>query len=173
MRVRWFLVPTALVLAVASPFAVLAATGPGAPSGRATTGSSNLDCQMFASRSSSVSTSSTSFTNINALEVDVTSVFGMTVTVSGVFKGAGVAFQVLDTFVGGPVAMDPGQAFLTPPSDGSVVPFSFTWVSAGAPAQHAHTLDVQWRRTGSSGTVTMTRGDVNVLFQNGNGSGTC
>ena len=173
MRLRWFLVPTALVLAVATPFAVLAATRTGRPSGRATTGSSDLDCQMFASRSSSVSTSSTSFTNINALEVNVTSVFGMTVTVSGEFKGAGVAFQVLDTFVGGPVAMDPGQAFLTPPSGGGVVPFSFTWVSAGAPAGHAHTIDVQWRRTGSSGTVTMTRGDVNVLFQNGNGSGTC
>ena len=170
MRPRWFVVPIALVVALAAPFAVLAAVRHAA--GRATTGQSDLDCQVFSSRSSSTSTSSTSFTNISGLEVGGTSVFGMTVNVSGVFKGAPIEVQVVDTSDGGTFPALPGPAFLTPPSGGGVVPFSFTWVDTGDPAEHAHTLDVQWKVT-SSGTATMTRGDVVVNFQNGNGSGTC
>ena len=170
MRPRWIVVPVALALALATPFVVFATVGHA--SGRATTGQSNLDCQSFSARSSSTSTSSSSFTNIGGLEVGVDSVFGMTINVSGVFKGAPIELQVVDTSVGGSFAQPPGPAFLTPPGGSAVAPFSFTWVDPGAPAEHFHTLDVQWKVT-SSGTATMTRGDVTVNFQNGNGSGTC
>jgi len=125
-----------------------------------------MNCQEFAWRNSSVSTSSTSFTTIAGLEVDVESVFGMTAPVSLVLSGAPVQVRVTDTSVGGTVNMQPGTANFDP-TTGATSGFSFTFVDEGTAAPHLHTIEVQWKVLNSGTTATLRRGDASLLYEAG------
>jgi hypothetical protein len=111
-----------------------------------------------------VAIASQTFVTIPALGLEVESVFGMSESVTVVLDGAqGVQFRVMDTTVGGSFPMAPGVTTL---HAGDTDSFTLTFLTAGIPESHGHTLDVQARLKGS-GNVTLKSGAVVLLYEAG------
>jgi hypothetical protein len=144
----------ALVLSV--PFTVIAVT---------VRNGSRVDHQRSAVRSKPTSTSSAEWTDIPALRgLDVCAKGQMSATVSLELTGAPVDVRV--QFDDIPVPLKPRFAHVEPSGTTS---FSFTFVGRMRTSEGSdgHLFDVQWRSSG--GTVTLERGNVNLLF----GRGSC
>ncbi len=123
---------------------------------------SGINCQELAWRTTSVSTSSSSYSNMPGLTGSVISGGGMIVNVSVVLSGGPVALRLTDTSVAGTLTVPPGRVNFSPASGRAAL--SFTWTDPGiAAASRYHTINVQWRKTGTS-TVTLRRGDITVGF---------
>lgn len=123
---------------------------------------SGINCQALTWRTSSVSTSSSSYSNLPGLTAFVISAGGMIVDVSVVLSGGPVALRLTDTSVAGTLTVPPGRVDFTPATGRTAL--SFTWTDPGiAAAARAHTIALQWRKTGTS-TVTLRRGDITVGF---------
>lgn len=130
-----------------------------------TTGRTPVNCTDSAWRTTSVSTSSTAWTDVPGLAAQPIAIFPITVDVSALVSGAPVRFRVLSTNVGGqafvsnpgPTRFDPGP---TGPNS-----FSYTWVERNdVAATHANDLRLQWR-SATGGAVTMLRGDLVVDYR--------
>lgn len=123
---------------------------------------SEINCQELAWRTTSVSTSSSSYSNVPGLTGVVTSAGGMIVNISVVLNGGPVALRLTDTSVAGTLMVPPGRVNFNPDSGRTAL--SFTWTDPGiAAAARGHTIHLQWRETGTS-TVTLRRGDITVGF---------
>jgi hypothetical protein len=148
-----------VVLLVTVPIVVLAATGGG--SGR-------TDRQRFRFRTGSISTSSTTWHDVPGLSgVLICAIKEVSATASVNVAGAPALFRVqVDTAA----VFHPGAARFNPPPGGVIESFSYTFVdSVGTfEGSDGHAISLQWRSV-TGGRVTMTRGDVNLIFQ----SGTC
>jgi hypothetical protein len=154
---RWLVVGGILVAAVGIPVVAVAATSGG---------TSPINCQSTQWRTTPVSTSSSGFSTISGLGINLSSIYPMTITVSGVVGGGQpVSFRVLDDWVAGNKVSPPGVIPFATPASGSSA-FSFTWTDpGGSAALRGHSLNVQWRRTSSSGTASLSAADVAVTYK--------
>ncbi len=92
----------------------------------------------------------------------VVSAGGMIVNVSVVLHGGPVTMRLTDASVAGTLTVPPGRVTFTPASGRTAL--SFTWTDPGiAAAARAHTVTLQWRKTGTS-AVRLRRGDMTVGF---------
>ena len=127
--------------------------------------SSGLDLQTAAWTTSDVSTSSTRWHNVGALSrLSICSLGQVSATVSVTMRGAPARFRVV--IDGAPqTPMRPGAALFVPDGEES---FSYTFVKGTAPfeADDTHVFDVQWRSP-TGNRVTLTSGDLNLLYQRG------
>jgi hypothetical protein len=147
------------LVAAAIPLSVLAAT----------TGSltSQLDRQRAKWRTGSVSTASTAWTTIPGLRfLRVCAHNEVSATVSVTLSGGPALVRVL-MGTGALLPMHPGPARFVP-EGAAVRSFSYTWVADAQPFEGSdgQGLEVQWRSP-SGQPITLTRGDVNVLFEQG------
>jgi len=149
------LVVAGLLLAVAIPAAVIAASG---------TFGSALDRQAAKWTTTPATTSSTAWRRVPGLSLTRCTLNQVTATISVTVSGAPVSFRgVIDGVPEAP--MRPGPARFVPNGTES---FSYSFVHRTAPfeADDTHRFDVQWRS--ASGTpVTLRRGALNLLFQRG------
>jgi hypothetical protein len=160
---KWLVFGAAIVVGAAIPMVAFA-------SGVTGKGAAAINCQAVAWRTASVSTSSGAFTTVPGLQTAVTSIYPMTVTVSGVVNGPRVAFMVRDVSVAGNLGVPPGIIAVTAGSTGS--PFSFTWTDPGTSAAiHGHQITVQWRRSAGTGPATLSDADISISYQTD--TGTC
>ena len=147
---------TAVVLAATVPLAVVAAGG---------RLSSGLDVQTARWTTSDVSTSSTRWHSIASLSrLPICSAGQVSATLSVTLRGAPARFRVvIDGVTGAP--MRPGAAQFVPVGEES---FSYTFVKGTAPldGDDTHVLEVQWRSP-TGNRVTLTSGDLNLLYQQG------
>jgi hypothetical protein len=164
-RVRkWIAVAAGLITVAGAPVAGLAAATRAGVSATGTGGSS-VRCLDFAYRTTPVTTSSTTFTNVPGLRVDLASIFGQAVSVNLVLAGAEVQVRATATDAGGTRILRPGVAQLDP-TTGRTRAFSFTFVDLGeSGAVHGNTIRVQWRVLRGGATATLRRGDLMVLSQ--------
>jgi hypothetical protein len=145
----------AAVVAAAVPLAVWAATG---------TEGGRLDRQTARWTTDDATTSSTNWRNVPGLRRTRCTVDQVTAMLSVTVQGAPVQFRVV--IDGVPEAqMMPGPARFVP--DGAES-FSYTFVRNTGPfeADDTHSFNVQWRSP-SGDRVTMRRGAVNLLFEDG------
>ncbi len=158
---KWVVVTAAVAVLAAVPVAVLASSGGG---------NTAVNCQTVAWRTAPVSTSSSGFTTIGGLKTTVASIFPMSISVSAVVSGQPVAFRLRDISVAGNKVVPPGVApFVTTGS--SANSFAYTWTDPGiSTAVRGHQFLVQWRRTSDSGTSTLKRADIMVLYQTEQGA---
>ncbi len=125
---------------------------------------SRANCLDTVWRTTPVSTSSTTFTEVPGLADSPASIFAMTVTVSAQVSGAPVEFRLRSTNVGDQtVTSRPGRVRFVPDANGDA--FSFQWVERGnRAAVHVIDLVLEWRSpTGTQ--VTLNRGDMAVAYQ--------
>lgn len=124
--------------------------------------SSPANCQTTRWTTTPVSATS-AFAAIGDLTTNVTSIYPVTVTVSGVVRGGPVAMRVVDHWVQIQAAK-PGTVRVQPVG-GRATSFSFTWVAPGSSAApRGHRFTVEWRRPASTGTATLTRADVALSY---------
>jgi hypothetical protein len=118
-------------------------------------------CLDWAVVTSPSTTGSTAWKNVPGMRVRDVLAQNIAVQVSGTFEGSDLQLRVLDTSIGGTSALAPGKTSVHgDQAPGSV---SFTWVGQN-PAEHQHTFQLQWRSP-SGGDVTMSAGDVTLLYQ--------
>ena len=144
-----------LAAIVAVPVAVWAA-------GTTNTYNGNVDRQRAKFRRTSIVTSSTAWTDVPGFAVTICAVNEASATLSVNLKGAAVSFRVLR---GDGTVWQPGPARFDPSGFQS---FSYTFVTnvGSFGADDHHSLRVQWR-SATGGSATMTRGDLNVLYERG------
>ncbi|MEZ5098438.1 MAG: hypothetical protein R3C15_01215 [Thermoleophilia bacterium] len=148
---KWLVLGGAALALAATPMAVVAASSQGG---------SGLDQQNFVLTTTSASTSSTAWANVPGLrDHAVCARDGVSATVSLVLTGAPADVRVrlndATTVKPGSVRFDPGSG---------TTGFSFTFVQ---PVSNGiQSFDVQWRSP-TGGAVTLARGDLNVLFEDG------
>jgi hypothetical protein len=145
----------AVVILAATPAAVLAATG---------VFGSDLDHQSARWTTTAATTSSKNWRNVPRLVLVRCTLHQVTASVSVTVSGAPVEFRVI--IDGVPEApMKPGPARFVPSGTES---FSYDFVGRTAPfeADDSHAFNVQWRSP-TGGNVTLRRGVLNLLFQNG------
>ena len=149
-----FIILGLVLVAAATPLAVLAATG---------NFSSQLDLQRYKFRTTAVSTSSTAWQSVPGLDnIHICSDHEVSATVSVNIRGAAARFRVLIDQAG---SMQPGSARFVPNGEES---FSYTFAGPTGPfeANDNHVVDVQWRSpTGQP--VTLVLGGVNLLYEQG------
>ena len=123
-----------------------------------------LDRQSAKWTTSSATTSSTAWRNVPGLSLTRCTLNQVTATLSVTVNGAPVRFRVI--IDGVPEApMKPDSARFVPSGSESC---SYTFVARTAPFENddTHGFAVQWRSPSGS-PVTLTRGDLNLLFQRG------
>ena len=152
---KWLAAGGVLAILVATLVIVLAGTGHGR---------SKVNCQDVAWRTAAISTTSSHFSAIPALKPEVSSIGPMSITVSAALQGSPVAFRVRDISVAGNKVSPPGAV---PFADGTEASsFSYTWTDPGiSAAERGHKFLVQRRRTSATGTATLTKADVVVVYQ--------
>jgi hypothetical protein len=157
---KWLAAGCVLAILVATPVIVLAATGHGR---------SKVNCQDVAWRTTAISTTSSHFSSIPGIGRTVSSIRPMSITVSAAVRGAPVAFRVRDISVAGNKVVPPGAV---PFANGShASSFSYTWTDPGISAAiRGHQFKVQWRRTSPTGTATLSKADLVVVYQTEPGS---
>jgi hypothetical protein len=166
---KWLLGVVALVLVVLVPVTVMA-TGATHVKPNAFNGSGDLTSQAFSGRdSSSISTSSKAWTDLNNMSVGPICALGaVSATVTVVVTGARAGFRVL---IDGGAILQPGQAFnQATGAGGNSDMFSFTFVTNASTfeASDSHAFTVQWRSTG--GSTTLQSGSLLVQYGD---PGTC
>jgi hypothetical protein len=153
MRGKWVAL-LVLVALVAVPVAVWAAS-----SGRY---DGNVDRQRAKFRRSSITTSSTTWSDVPVLGVSICAVNEISATLSVNLTGALARFRMLGEQGN---VIQPGPAQFDPTG---VESFSFTFVTnvGTFEADDRHSVRVQWRSpTGAA--ATMTQGALNVLYERG------
>jgi hypothetical protein len=131
--------------------------------GAFTAGGSTVSCLDWSTRTTPVSTSTTTWTNVPGMVLTHTLALNFTVQVSATFTGANLRLRVLDATIGGTFPLAPGTPSFTP-RPGIAESMSFTWVGTN-PAEHSHTFQLQWRRhTTSPGTATMRSGAITLFY---------
>jgi hypothetical protein len=152
---RKWVVLLVLLAVVAVPVAVWAAVTTGRYDG-------NVDRQRAKFRKASITTSSTAWHNVPVLSVTICAINEVSATLSANLSGARARFRVVGEQGN---VIQPGPAEFAP---SGVESFSYTYVTSVGTfeADDRHSLQVQWRSpTGAA--VTMTRGDLNVLYERG------
>jgi hypothetical protein len=154
------------VVAVAIPFAVLAAASSGREGG-------SLDRQVAAWRTAPVERLGTSWSTIGGLSFvptvsaprSICMKKGFSVSLTVTLKGAPAYFRLL--MDGGPVLAPLGVRF-DPRPGGRPHTFAATFVGHAGTFEGSdlHGLEVQWRSP-SGRAVTLVRGAANVLYQQG------
>jgi hypothetical protein len=129
--------------------------------GRTSVNGSRASCLDWATVKTPATTTSTTWTNVPGMVLMDTLAETFAAQMSGTFDGSDVQLRVVDTFVGGTFPLAPGST--TSLGSSGPTAFSFTWVGTN-PAEHQHTLQLQWRLS-SSGSATMTAGDLTLLYQ--------
>jgi hypothetical protein len=153
---RKMLVTGATIAALASLPAVALATASPAQD------SSPANCRTTRWTTSAVSATN-DFAAITNLTTNVTSIYPVTVSVSGVVRGSTVSFRVVDHWILTQAAK-PGTVRVQPVG-GRATPFSFTWVAPGSSAAaRGHRFTVEWRRLSSKGSATLARADVALSY---------
>ncbi len=137
----------------------------------AATPGTQVSCLKFGARMTTATTTSTGWRNVPGMAASATLAQNFAVLVSGTFSGQGVRLRVLDSTVGGPLALQPGST-LVAPSPGVSNAVSFTWVGTN-PAEHSHTFNLQWQLTSASGKAAIHDGSVTVLYQGAPTPTTC
>ncbi len=126
-------------------------------------------CLDWVTRTSPVTTTSTTWTNVPGVVAKDFLAQNFTVQVSGSFDGSDIQLRVMDTSIGGTSPLAPGWATFRV---GSVpTSFSFTWVGT-SPAEHQHSFQLQWRLP-AAGSTSMSSGDLTVLYQGAPTPGKC
>jgi hypothetical protein len=154
-RWRMGLLVSLVALLVTIPMVVLATTGGGG---------GNADRQRFKFRTGVISTSSKVWKDVPGLGVLVCAIREVSATASVNLSGAPALFRVQ---IDSGAVFQPGPARFNPPRSG-VQSFSYTFVdSAGTfEGSDSHAIILQWRSL-TGGSVSMTRGDINLIFQTG------
>lgn len=157
MRTRLLSVALVVVLlAVVIPVAVVLA--------QPTTGRYDgaLDKQRGKFRISAVATTSTAWTNVPTFKMGICSIGEVSATLSVTVSGAPVRFRILGEQGN---VIEPGPARFVPNGSES---FSYTFITSTGTfeADDKHALQVQWQ-SATGGTVTLSRGDLNVLYGKG------
>ena len=154
---RWLAISTAVGVMGAAPTVALAATQSG-------TGGGNSPVNSQTTRWTGTAVAATStFAPIGALTTNITAIYPVTVTVSGVVQGQPVAFNVVDHWIVTGSA-EPGAVPVTPVG-GHPTAFSFTWVAPGsAAAIHGHIFTIDWRRT-ATGSSALVKADVALTYR--------
>jgi hypothetical protein len=155
VRKRW-VVLLVVVTAVAIPVAVWAAV--------ANRYDGNLDAQRARYRTTSLSTSSTAWHNVPVLSVDICALNEVSATLSINLSGGRARFRVVGEQGN---VIKPGPAEFAPTGAGTES-FSYTFVTSVGTfeADDRHSLFVQWRSPNGA-RVTLTRADLNVLYERG------
>jgi hypothetical protein len=124
---------------------------------------SNLDRQTARWTTTPVSTSSTAWRNVPRLRITACTINEVSATLSATIQGAPARFRIVVDTPEAP--MRPGNARFDPDGEES---FSYTFVRGTRPFEDddTHVFDVQWRSP-TGARVTLKRGDVNLLFQQG------
>jgi hypothetical protein len=123
-----------------------------------------VSCQTTRWTTTEVSPGST-FARIPALRTEITAIFPVSVTVSGVVRGQPVAFKVVDHWIQTDTAK-PGVVRVRPVG-GHATPFSFTWVAPGSSAAvRGHRFEVAWRQLTDTGASTLVKADVALAYTN-------
>lgn len=127
-------------------------------------GTTPLRCMDTKWRTSAVSTSSKTFSNVPGLGDAPSSIYPIAIDVSAVVSGPPVEFRVVSTNVGAQTSVSkPGRVRFVP-SGGGPDAFSFQWVEPNqSAAVHVNDLRLQWRSPGG-GAVTLLRGDLAVSY---------
>ncbi|MGO9558613.1 MAG: hypothetical protein ACLPQS_00805 [Acidimicrobiales bacterium] len=153
-------VTTILLAAIIAPVVAMAAA-----EGGSGTGNSPVNCQTSRWTETAVSTSSSSYSSIGALQTDTVSIYPATITVSAVVTGEPVEWRLIDNWVGGPTLVPPGQVPFTP-AGSKASAFSFSWTDPGsAAAVHGHQVSVEWRRTSATGTSKISQAGVVITYK--------
>jgi hypothetical protein len=118
-------------------------------------------CIDWAAVTTPATTTSTAWTDVPGMTVKDTLAQNFTVQISGTFDGSDVQVRVVDATVGGTSALAPGATTIRAASGPTAA--SFTWVGQN-PSEHQHTFRLQWRLP-STGSATMSAGDVSLLYQ--------
>lgn len=130
-----------------------------------------LDRQTASFRSDPVSTSNTAWTDVPGLQTaPICAINEVSATVSISVNGAPVSVRMAMDDV---PAFEPAVAYFDPRS--GTTSFSYTFVANALDfeASDGHTFGVQWRSS-TGGVVTLTRGDMNLLYEEGPAPGhTC
>jgi hypothetical protein len=151
-------------LAMAAAIGLVLA-GAGVVRAGTTTGRTPVNCMDTTWQQTSVSTSSTGWTNVPGFEANPIAIYPITVEVSATVSGAPVRFRIFTTNVGeqtavanpGPTRFDPGV--------GGPNAFAYQWVDRNeTAAPHASLIQLQWRSP-SGGAVSLLRGDMTVLYR--------
>ena len=152
---RTFSLASLVVLLVAIPLVVLAATGGGG---------GQADRQRFKFRTGAVTTSSTQWKNVPGLTRIICAINEVSVSVSANLSGAPMLLRVV---VDSGPKFRPGAAHFNPPVTG-VESFSYTFArSVGTfEGSDGHAISVQWRSPSGS-SVKMSRGIMNMVFETG------
>lgn len=127
-------------------------------------GRTPLRCMDTFWRTSAISTSSKTFTDVPGLHAAPSSIYPMAIDVSAVVSGAPVEFRVVSTNVGAQTSVSqPGRSRFVPGGGGPDA-FSFQWIEPNqAAAVHVDDLRLQWRSPSGS-AVRLIRGDMAVSY---------
>jgi hypothetical protein len=144
-----------LVAVVAVPVAVWAAVTSGTYNG-------NVDRQRAKFRRTAITTTSTAWHDVPVLNVAICAINEVSATLSVNLSGGRARFRILGEQGN---VIQPGPAEFAPSGFQS---FSYTFVTSFGTfeADDRHSLKVQWRST-TGAAVTMSRGDLNVLYERG------
>ena len=156
---KWWVILVVVGVSAAAPLAVLAATG---------SFGSVLNRQRAFFTTNSVSTASPVFHTVPGLGAiricaGNTSSPEIALTLSVNVDGPPVRFRVLED--GGPV-LEPGAARFVPAAGGESFSYTFVGRASTFEGSDRHALTVEWASP-TGGKVTLSRGDANVLFQQG------
>ena len=156
MRRRWIVaLALAVLVAIAAPLAVWALVTSGTYNG-------NLDRQRAKFRRGALTISGTAWHDIPVLSVRICAVHEVSATLSVTLSGSRAFFRVVGEQGN---VIQPGAANFAPAGTESV---SYTFVTSVGTfeADDRHSLEVQWR-SASGASVTLKRGDLNVLYERG------
>jgi hypothetical protein len=152
--VRKWLVPLTVFMLIVAPVAVRALTG---------VESGSVDLQRAEWRTGTISTTSTTWTDVPGLSGSlVCAVNEVSATLSVGITGAQAGFQVQ---IDDGATLRPGPAYFTP---SPTTAFSYTFVinASTFEGSDSHAFDVQWRSP-TGNTVNLVRGGVNLVYQHG------
>jgi hypothetical protein len=149
-------------LAVGLALIVLVPAGVADRFSRATTViGTRASCIDWAAVTTPATTTSTTWTNVPGMSVKDFLAPNFSVQLSGTFEGSDVQVRMTDASVGGTSALAPGSTTIRAASGPTAG--SFTWVGQN-PAEHQHTFRLQWRLP-STGSASMSAGDVSLIYQ--------
>ena len=152
------------LMIVVTAAAIAAGGGAWAAQAGSAGGTTPLRCMDTFWRTSAISTSSKTFTDVPGLHAAPASIFPIAIDVSAVVSGPPVEFRVLSTNVGAQSSVSqPGRSRFVP-GGGGPDSFSFQWVEPNqSAAVHVDDLRLQWRSP-SGGAVRLLRGDMSVSY---------
>ena len=153
---KWLFLATAAAVLVAAPIVVFAA-GSGS-------GSTPVNCIASQWRTSPISTSSSSWTNVPKLGADIVQVRPVVINASASLSGGPVAFRIRTVNIGGQHRTSkPGPTRFVPGNNGTNS-FAYQWIDLGnAASPHALRVRLQWKSS-TGQPVHMLRGDLTESY---------